>query len=253
MSRFVYGLNPVLEALKAHPHEVVRVLLERGRGGRRSQGGERVAGAAAAAGVRIEEAPQGELSRRSRGGVHQGVGAELAEFRYAELPDLIEAARARGEPPFLLLLDGVTDPQNLGALVRSAHALGAHGVVLPKDRAAGITPAAFKAAAGALEHCPVARVTNLSRALDDLKDEQVWSVALGAEGDRELRELDLTAGTALVLGSEGKGVRPLVRKTCDHVARIPMWGKVGSLNVAAAGAIALYEVARQRRALPKVP
>jgi 23S rRNA (guanosine2251-2'-O)-methyltransferase len=251
VSRFVYGLNPVLEALKAHPQDVVRVLLERGRDGRRSHGGERVAEAAAAAGVRIEEAPHGDLARRSRGGVHQGVGAEVAEFRYAELPDLLDAARERGEAPFLLLLDGVTDPQNLGALVRSAHALGAHGVVLPKDRAAGITPAASKAAAGALEHCPVARVTNLSRALDDLKDAQVWSVALDADADRSLLEVDLTAGTALVLGSEGKGVRPLVRKTCDHVARIPMAGRVGSLNVAAAGAIGLYEVARQRRARGK--
>ncbi|HEX9576036.1 MAG TPA: 23S rRNA (guanosine(2251)-2'-O)-methyltransferase RlmB [Myxococcales bacterium] len=248
MSRFVYGLNPVLEALKAHPQDVVRVLLERGRDGRRSHGGERVAEAAEAAGVRIEDAPHGELARRSRGGVHQGVGAELAEFRYAELPDLLDAARARGEPPLLLLLDGVTDPQNLGALLRSAHALGAHGVVLPKDRAAGITPAVSKAAAGALEHCPVARVTNLSRALDDLKDAQVWSVALAADADRDLPEVDLTSGIALVLGSEGKGVRPLVRKTCDHVARIPMLGRVGSLNVAAAGAIALYEAARQRRA-----
>jgi len=248
VSRFVYGLNPVLEALKAHPQDVVRVLLERGRDGRRSHGGERVAEAAEAAGVRIEDAPHGELARRSRGGVHQGVGAELAEFRYAELPDLLDAARARGEPPLLLLLDGVTDPQNLGALLRSAHAMGAHGVVLPKDRSAGITPAVSKAAAGALEHCPVARVTNLSRALDDLKDAQVWSVALAADADRDLPEVDLTSGIALVLGSEGKGVRPLVRKTCDHVARIPMLGRVGSLNVAAAGAIALYEAARQRRA-----
>ncbi len=248
MSRFVYGLNPVLEALKAHPQDVVRVLLERGRDGRRSHGGERVAEAAEAAGVRIEDAPHGEFARRSRGGVHQGVGAELAEFRYAELPDLLDAARARGEPPLLLLLDGVTDPQNLGALLRSAHAMGAHGVVLPKDRSAGITPAVSKAAAGALEHCPVARVTNLSRALDDLKDAQVWSVALAADADRDLPEVDLTSGIALVLGSEGKGVRPLVRKTCDHVARIPMLGRVGSLNVAAAGAIALYEAARQRRA-----
>jgi 23S rRNA (guanosine2251-2'-O)-methyltransferase len=253
VSRFVYGLNPVLEALKAHPQDVVRVLLERGRDGRRSHGGDRVAEAAAAAGVRIEEAPHGDLARRSRGGVHQGVGAEIAEFRYAELPDLLDAARARGEPPFLLLLDGVTDPQNLGALLRSAHALGAHGVVLPKDRAAGITPAVSKAAAGALEHCPVARVTNLSRALDDLKDAHVWSVALAAEAERELPEVDLTSGIALVLGSEGKGVRPLVRKTCDHLARIPMLGRVGSLNVAAAGAIALYEAARQRRARRTAP
>ena len=253
MSRFVYGLNPVLEALKAHPQDVVRVVLERGRDGRRSHGGDRVAEAATAAGVRIEEAPHGDLARRTRGGVHQGVGAELAEFRYAELTDLLELARDRDEAPFLLVLDGVTDPQNLGALVRSAHALGAHGIVLPKDRAAGITPAVSKAAAGALEHCAIARVTNLSRALDDLKEAQVWSVALAADADRDLDEVDLAAGTALVLGSEGKGVRPLVRKTCDHVARIPMAGRVGSLNVAAAGAVALYEAARQRRARRTAP
>jgi len=248
VSRFVYGLNPVLEALHAHPQDVVRVLVERGRGGHRSHGGDRVAEAAAAAGVRVEEAPHGELARRSGGGVHQGVGAEVAEFRYVELLDLMEAARTRGEPPFLLALDGVTDPQNLGALVRSAHALGAHGVVLPKDRAAGVTPAVAKAAAGALEHCPLARVTNLSRAIEDLKEEQVWSVALAPDGDRDVAEVDLTSGIVLVLGSEGKGVRPLVRKTCDLVARIPMPGQIGSLNVAAAGAVALYEAARQRKA-----
>jgi 23S rRNA (guanosine2251-2'-O)-methyltransferase len=230
--RFVYGVNPVLEALKAHPQDVVRVLVERGKA-------ERVQQAAAEAGVRVDEVPHGELSHRARGGVHQGAGAELAEFRYAELEDLLGAN-------FLLVLDGVTDPQNLGALVRSAHALGAQGVVLPKDRAAGVTPAAFKAAAGALEHCLVARVTNLSRALEQLKEAGIWTVALAADADKDLREVDLRAPTALVLGSEGAGVRPLVRKTCDHVARIPMAGKVASLNVAVAGAVALYEVARQR-------
>jgi 23S rRNA (guanosine2251-2'-O)-methyltransferase len=252
VSRFVYGVNPVLEALRAHPQEVLRVLVERGRA-------ERVVAAAREAGVRVEEAAHGELERRSSSGVHQGVGAELSEFRYVELLDLVggggvppppggarRAQHAIGERPFLLVLDGVTDPQNLGALARSAHALGAHGIVVPKDRAAGVTPAAFKAAAGALEHIPVARVTNLARALEDLKERGVWTVALAADGDRELREIDLTSPIALVLGSEGKGVRPLVRKTCDHVARIPMAGRVGSLNVAAAGAIALYEVARQR-------
>ena len=243
MSRFVYGVNPVLEALRAHPKDVVRVLVERGREGRKSQGADRVAQAAAEAGVRVEDVAQGDLAHRSRGGVHQGVGAELTEFRYAELEDVL--SRIQG-PAFLLVLDGVTDPQNLGALVRSACALGAHGVVVPKDRAAGITPAAFKAAAGALEHCPVARVTNLSRALDHMKELGIWTVALAADGERELTEVDLTVPTALVLGSEGSGVRPLVRKTCDHVARIPLAGKVGSLNVSAAGAVALYEAARQR-------
>ena len=243
MSRFVYGVNPVLEALRAHPNEVVRVLLERGKEGRRSQGADRVAHAAAQAGVRVEDVRQGDLTHRSRSGVHQGVGAELADFRYAELDDLLAGFRG---PALLLVLDGVTDPQNLGALVRSAYALGAHGVVLPKDRAAGVTPAAFKAAAGALEHCPVARVTNLSRALERIKEQGIWTVALAAEADRELSAFDLTLPTALVLGSEGAGVRPLVRKTCDHLARIPMAGQVGSLNVAAAGAVALYEIARQR-------
>src|SRR5207302_348316 len=231
------------EALKVHPNEVVRVLLVRGKEGRRSQGADRVAHAAAQAGVRVEDVRQGELAHRSRSGVHQGVGAEVADFRYAELDEVLAGF---GSPALLLVLDGVTDPQNLGALVRSAHALGAHGLVLPKDRAAGVTPAAFKAAAGALEHCRVVRVTNLARALEDLKEARVWTVALAADADRELSELDLTSGIALVLGSEGKGVRPLVRKTCDHVARIPMSGKLGSLNVSAAGAIAMYEVARQR-------
>ncbi len=244
MPRFVYGINPILEALRAHPRDVLRVLVERGKDGRSSSGGDRVAQAAEQAGVRVENTPFGEIQRRSAGGVHQGVGAELAEFAYVELVDVIRPGA------FLLLLDGVTDPQNLGALVRSAHALGVHGVVLPKDRAVGVTPAAFKAAAGALEHCPVARVTNLTRALEQLKEAGVWTVALAAEAEEELADIDLTSPIAIVVGSEGAGVRPLVRKTCDHVARIPMAGKVGSLNVAAAGAIALYEVARQRARKP---
>jgi 23S rRNA (guanosine2251-2'-O)-methyltransferase len=249
MSRFVYGVNPVLEALKAHPKDVVRVLVERGHEGRKSRGADRVGQAAADAGVRVEDVPQGDLAHRSRSGAHQGVGAELTQFRYAELEDVLSAIEGTA---LLLVLDGVTDPQNLGALARNAHALGAHGIVVPKDRAAGITPAAFKAAAGALEHCPVARVTNLSRALDLMKEQGIWTVALAEDGEKEIGEVDLTVPTALVLGSEGSGVRPLVRKTCDHAARIPMAGQVGSLNVAAAGAVALYEVLRQRR-LPGTP
>jgi 23S rRNA (guanosine2251-2'-O)-methyltransferase len=249
MSRFVYGVNPVLEALKAHPKDVVRVLVERGHEGRKSRGADRVGQAAADAGVRVEDVPQGDLAHRSRSGAHQGVGAELTQFRYAELEDVLSAIEGTA---LLLVLDGVTDPQNLGTLARNAHALGAHGIVVPKDRAAGITPAAFKAAAGALEHCPVARVTNLSRALDLMKEQGIWTVTLAEDGEKEIGELDLTVPTALVLGSEGSGVRPLVRKTCDHVARIPMAGQVGSLNVAAAGAVALYEVLRQRR-LPGTP
>lgn len=246
MSRFIYGVNPVMEALRAHPGEIVRVLVEQ----RRSHGAEKVAQAAAQAKVRVETIGEKELAHRARGGVHQGVGAELAEFEYAELHDLLGAARAKGEAPFVLVLDGVTDPQNFGALIRSAHALGAHGVVVPKDRAAGVTPAVAKAAAGATEHTLVARVTNLSRAIEELKEAGVWTVALAGEGEQGLPSIDLTSPVALVLGNEGAGVRPLVRKTCDHVARIPMAG-FESLNVGAAGAIALYEVARQRLDKPR--
>ena len=245
--RFLYGVNPVMEALRAHPGDIKRVFIERGRDGRRSQGGDKIAEAAKAANVRVEDAPFGDLTRRTQGGVHQGVGCELADVAYAELPDLLEDAEAAGRPPFLLVLDGVTDPQNFGALARSAYALGADGVVIPKDRSVGMTPAASKAAAGALEHCKIARVTNLSRAIEEMKEAGVWTVALAAEGDKDLAEIDLTSGIALVMGSEGAGVRKLVREHCDHVARIPMAGNLGSLNVSAAGAIALYEVVRQRR------
>lgn len=236
--RYIYGVNPVLEALRAHPRDVHRILVERG-GGRR----EKVADLASEYNIPIVDTSGQELARRAHGGVHQGIAAELREREYAELEDLIDAPA----PQFLLVLDGVTDPQNLGALVRSAHALGAQGVIIPRDRAAGITPAAEKASAGALEHCAVAQVTNVARAIEQLKEANIWTVALAADGEQELSAIDLTSPIAIVLGSEGKGVRPLVQKTCDHVARIPMAGKVSSLNVSAAGAIALYEVARQRR------
>jgi 23S rRNA (guanosine2251-2'-O)-methyltransferase len=146
------------------------------------------------------------------------------------------------------VLDGVEDPHNLGAVIRSAQALGAHGVVIPRDRAAGVTPVVAKAAAGALERCKVARVTNISRSLEELKDGGVWTVALAADGEKSVEELDLVGPIAIVLGSEGEGVRPLVRRTCDFVARIPMKGGFESLNVSASAAISLYEAVRQRSA-----
>jgi len=251
LARFLYGINPVLEALKARPEDVLRVLVERGARGKLTQGGDRVVALATERRVRVDEVPAQEISRRAAHGVHQGVGAELREFAFVEPEDFLDIAARRGQAPFLLLLDQVTDPMNFGALIRSAHALGAHGVAVPKDRAAGITPVVAKAAAGALEHCAVAQVTNVARTVEIWKEAGVWTVALAAEGDQEISALDLTSPIAIVLGSEGKGVRQLVRKTCDHLARIPMGGNVGSLNVSAAGAIALYEVARQRAAKGK--
>jgi 23S rRNA (guanosine2251-2'-O)-methyltransferase len=147
----------------------------------------------------------------------------------------------------LVILDGVEDPQHLGAIARSAVALGAHGLIIPRDRAVGVTGTVVKASAGVIGRCPVARVVNVSRIIDELKEAGVWSVALAADGDRELQALDLKGPTALVMGSEGEGIRALVKKTCDHVARIGMVGGVESLSVSAAASVALYEAARQRR------
>ena len=237
MSRFVYGVNPVLEALKAHPKDVVRVLVERGHEGRSSRGADRVAQAAADAGVRVEDVPHGDLAHRSRSGVHQGVGAELTQFRYAELEDVLSAIEG---PAFLLVLDGVTDPQNLGAIVRSAEVLGAGALVLPRDRSAPVTPAVIRASAGATAHLPIVQVVNLTRALGEMKQRGYWIVGLAPAGSSEFQELPALERAVLVVGSEDKGARPLVRETCDFLVRIPQRGRVESLNASVAAAIGIY-------------
>jgi 23S rRNA (guanosine2251-2'-O)-methyltransferase len=236
--RVVYGLNPVRELLRAATAEVSELWL--------AEGGTRAAAFAELARL-ARAAPRAKLDRLADTDRHQGIVAVVADFRYADVNDLVAAAGASGRPPLLVVLDGVEDPHNLGAIIRSAHALGAHGVVIPKDRAVGVTPAVAKASAGAVERCPVARVTNVAQTIESLKGAGVWSVALAADGDRPLGEVDLKAPTALVLGSEGEGLRPLVRRTCDLAARIPMMGELDSLSVSASAAVALYEAARQRR------
>jgi 23S rRNA (guanosine2251-2'-O)-methyltransferase len=185
---------------------------------------------------------------------HQGVVAIAGDYRYADVDELLDAAAARGEPPLIVALDGVQDPHNLGAIVRSAYVLGAHGVIVPRDRAAAVTPVVTKVSAGATERIGVAQVTNLVRTLEQLKARDVWVAAVAAEPDaRPLWALDARAPLALVLGSEGSGVRRLVRKVCDFAAAIPMAGAgVGSLNVSVAAGAALYEVARQRRSAAPV-
>lgn len=242
--RTLYGVNPVRELLRAGGEGLSELWLA--EGGTRGRAFEELDRLARRAGAKVRTAPRQKLDRLAGTASHQGVVAVVGDYRYREVEDLLAAAAAKGEPPLLVLLDGLEDPHNLGAIVRSAHALGAHGVVIPRDRAVGVTPAAAKASAGAVEHCPVARVTNLSQAIESLKEAGVWSVATAPDADRRLDELDLTGPIALVVGGEGEGIRPLVRRTCDHEARVPMAGKVGSLNASAAAAIALYEAARQR-------
>lgn len=239
--RVVYGVNPIRELLAAGG-EVAELWIQEG-GVRAAPEFERLG---KELGARVRHAPRAKLDRLAETDRHQGVVAVVADFRYRELDELVEAAKRGGVPPLLVVLDGVEDPHNLGAVIRSAHALGAHGVVIPRDRAVGVTPVVVKASAGAAEICPVARVTNIARSLEEMKEAGIWTVALAADGDRSIEEVDLAGATAVVLGSEGEGVRSLVRRTCDYVARIPMRGGFESLNVSASAAISLYEAARQR-------
>ncbi len=243
--RTVYGLNPVRELLRAGAEGLAELWLAEG-GNRRQALGE-LARLGREAGAAVRRAPRARLDRLAGTPRHQGVVAVVADYRYREVGDLLECARARGEPPLLVALDGVEDPQNLGAVIRSAHVLGAHGVVIPRDRAAQVTAAAAKASAGAVEHCPVARVVNLARTVESLKAAGLWAVATAADAETSLADLDLAGPLLLVVGGEGTGIRPLVRRGCDQAARIPMVGRVGSLNASAAAAICLYEAARQRR------
>lgn len=241
--RIVYGVNPVKELLQAGG-EVSELWLQEG-GVKAAPELERLGKALGAA---VRHAPRARLDKLSGSDRHQGAVAVVADFRYSELEDLLSVAAAAGKPPLLVVLDGVEDPHNLGAIIRSAQALGSHGVVIPRDRAVGVTPVVAKSSAGAIERCRVARVTNISRSLEELKAAGVWTVALAADGERTLEQVDLAGPIAIVLGSEGEGVRPLVRRNCDFVARIPMKGGFESLNVSATAAVALYEAARQRAA-----
>jgi 23S rRNA (guanosine2251-2'-O)-methyltransferase len=242
--RVVYGMNPVRELLRAGAEGLTELWLV--EGGERPRAFADLERIARDHGAKVRAAPRPRLDRLAGVTQHQGIVAVVADYRYREVDDILAAAREAGKPPLLVLLDGVEDPHNLGAVVRSAHALGADGVVIPRDRAASVTPSAAKASAGAVEHMAIARVTNLVRTIEDLKEAGIWTVAAVPDGEKDLASVDLRGPTALVIGGEGQGVRPLVRKSCDHAARIPMAGRVGSLNASAAAAIALYEAARQR-------
>lgn len=242
--RYVFGVNPVLEVLRARADAIDGIFIVDGQVGRGAAA--EIFARAKDAGIRITKVPRERLANMSEGGVHQGVVAEVQAFEYLELDDLIERGKSSDRPPLIVLLDGVQDPHNFGAIIRSAHAMGAHGVVIPKDRSVQVTGTVSKASAGAIEHCPVARVTNLSRALEQLKEEGLWIAAADPEGDLTLFAAKLDGPMALVVGAEGAGVRRNVLQHCDFRVRIPMVGEVASLNASVSAAVLLYEVARQR-------
>ena len=241
--RIVYGLGPIEELIRRRPASITRLELRRGGGKRLTE----VADAARAAGVAVAEVEEPALDAAAGpAATHQGAVARVGAYPYADLDDLIAGAR---DPGLILILDGVTDPRNLGAICRTAYLLGADGIVVGKDRAAPINAAATKAAAGATELLSIAQVTNLARALEELREAGWWRAQIAATSEaRPLDEIDASSSLALVLGSEGRGVRPLVARHTDFAFAIPMSGRgIGSLNVAVAASVALYEIARQRR------
>lgn len=185
------------------------------------------------------------LDQMSETGKHQGVIAVAAAYSYAEIEDMFSLAEKKGEPPFLLLLDNIEDPHNLGAIIRTANLAGAHGVIIPKDRAAGLTAVVARTSAGALNYTPVARVTNLSRTIKDLKEKGMWFVCADMDGTT-MYDLNLTGSIGLVIGSEGEGVSRLVKENCDMTASIPMKGDIDSLNASVAAGVLAYEIVRQR-------
>lgn len=185
------------------------------------------------------------LDQLSETGKHQGVIAYAAAYEYAEVEDILEAARQKGEAPFLFLLDNIEDPHNLGAIIRTANLAGAHGVIIPKNRAAGLTAVVAKTSAGALNFTPVARVTNLAKTIEDLKKEGIWFVCADMGGTR-MYDLNLKGPIGLVIGNEGEGVGRLVREKCDMIASIPMKGDIDSLNASVAAGVLAYEIVRQR-------
>ena len=193
----------------------------------------------------IQYVEKERLNQLGGTGKHQGVIAYAAAYEYAEVEDILAAARAKNEPPFIILLDNIEDPHNLGAIIRTANLAGAHGVIIPKRRAAGLTATVAKASAGAINYTPVAKVTNLTRTMEELKKKGMWFVCADMDGEQMYR-LNLTGPMGLVIGSEGEGVSRLVKENCDFIAAIPMRGDIDSLNASVAAGVLAYEIVRQR-------
>lgn len=234
----IYGINPVFEALRAGRVRALRVS---------ERAGARAADLAKSAerdGVAVRRVTPADLDRATRGGVHQGIAAELREADRFDVADLVQSAPGA---PLIVVLDGVEDPHNVGAILRTVDAAGADGLIRQSRRAAPLDGAAAKASAGALSHVKIAEVVNVARALEELKEAGVWTVGLSGNSSKRLDQLDLTLPTAFVLGAEGSGLRRLVRDRCDWLASIPMRGHVESLNVSVAAGVALFEAVRQRR------
>jgi 23S rRNA (guanosine2251-2'-O)-methyltransferase len=240
----IYGINPVLEILKNERGDARKIILAEGR---RGEDVKRIIELAAVRGIQVEILKREALDRRAGTAAHQGVLCLCGEFAYASLEEIVASHHPAFPGSLVLLLDGIEDPQNLGSLIRTAHCFGANGVVIPRDRAAGITPAVIKASAGAAGHTPVAQVVNVTQAIEFLKENGFWIYGTDAGADKDLGSVLFEGNVGLVMGSEGKGMRPLVRKHCDVLLSIPLFGRVDSLNVSVAAGILLHEIRRGNR------
>ncbi len=238
----IYGINTVAEALKARGRAFEWVGVAKERHDLRLQ---RVIEECRRQSVPVRFVPRAELDRMAGHNGHQGVVAVTSAKQYTDLDDILAAKR--GQHSLIVVLDGIEDPHNLGAILRTADAAGADGAVIPERRSAGVTGTVAKASAGASEHLPVAKVTNIARTLEELKSRNLWTVGLDERGAQSYDAIDYRMDCAIVLGGEGKGVHELVRKKCDFLVSIPMLGQVPSLNVSVAAGVVLYEVVRQRR------
>lgn len=245
MSEYIVGKNPVLEALRSG-RSINKIWIAEGS---QKQGVAPILALAKETGVIVQTVPRKKIDQAAEGESHQGVLAYVASYDYVEVEDIIALAEAAGEPPFIMILDEIEDPHNLGSIMRTGDATGIHGIIIPKRRSASLTSTVAKSSAGAIEYVPVARVTNLVRTMEELKERNIWIVGTDASAEQEFREARLDGGIALVIGSEGKGMSRLVRETCDFTVKLPMRGRVTSLNASVAGALLMYEVFRQRNPL----
>ncbi|WP_173917974.1 23S rRNA (guanosine(2251)-2'-O)-methyltransferase RlmB [Halobacillus sp. Marseille-Q1614] len=241
---WILGKNSVMEAIKSG-RSINKVFVSEQL---QPQAARKIEQAAKEHGVLVQKAPKKKIDQLVDGN-HQGVVAAVAAYEYSDIDDLFARAEEKGEAPFFLILDEIEDPHNLGSILRTADASGAHGVIIPKRRSVGLTATVAKTSVGAIEHVPVARVTNLSRTIDELKERFVWVVGTEAEAKEDYRELDGKMPLALVIGNEGKGMSRLTRDKCDWTVRLPMAGKVSSLNASVAASLLMYEVYRKRHPL----
>ena len=245
-SELLYGLHAVREALRAGTRPLQRLLVQRA-----DRQFSDIVQQAKAKRIPVHIEPPAAFDRLVPDGKHQGVVAYLAAKAYSSLEEILERARLRGEAPILVILDGVEDPHNLGAVLRTAEAAGVHGVFIPERRAVGLTSVVAKASAGAIDHMLVARAVNLARLIEELKEEKMWIYGVEPTAKKPFTAIDMTGPIALVFGGEGAGIRPGILKGCDDRISIPMKGMVESLNVSAAVAVTLFEAVRQRMGLPQ--